>query len=76
MDQGIFFIQAYRKTNNKEMVKDTVFDFEKKRNEPEVYNRDLYITTVAAMQRVGEIKRKREDLFWENRMKACKVKDV
>ena len=31
------------------MVKDTVFDFEKKRNEPVVYNRDLYINTVAAI---------------------------
>ncbi len=31
------------------MVKDTVFDFEKKRNEPVTYNRDLYINTIAAM---------------------------
>ena len=31
------------------MVKDTVFEFEKKRNEPVVYNRELYITTIAAM---------------------------
>jgi large subunit ribosomal protein L24e len=49
------------------MVKDTVFEFEKKRNEPLVYNRDLYVTTIAAIQRIGEVKRKREELFWENR---------
>jgi len=41
--------KAFRKLHNKEMVKDTVFEFEKKRNEPCVYNRDLYVTTVAAM---------------------------
>jgi large subunit ribosomal protein L24e len=65
------------------MVKDTVFEFEKKRNEPLVYNRDLYVTTIAAIQRIGEVKRKREELFWENRylffykrMKASKTKDV
>ena len=54
------------------MVKDTVFEFEKKRNEPVVYNRELYITTIAAMQRVNEIKRKREDLHWENRFNCNK----
>ena len=43
------YIKAYRKLHNKEMVKDTVFEFEKKRNEPVVYNRELYITTIAAM---------------------------
>jgi len=65
------------------MVKDTVFEFEKKRNEPLVYNRDLYVTTIAAIQRIGEVKRKREELFWENRylffykrMKASKTKVV
>lgn len=46
---NLSFVQAYRKLHNKEMVKDTVFEFEQKRNEPCVYNRDLYITTVAAM---------------------------
>lgn len=77
------FIKAYRKLHNKEMVKDTVFEFEKKRNEPMVYNRDLYVTTIAAIQRIGEVKRKREELFWENRynliykrMKASKTKVV
>lgn len=49
------------------MLKDTTFEFEKKRNEPLVYNRNLYVTTIAAMQRINEIKEKREILFWENR---------
>lgn len=44
--------KAYRKTHGKEMVKDSCFEFEKKRNEPLVYNRDLYVTTIQAMKRV------------------------
>jgi len=35
--------KAYRKTHGKEMAKDTCFEFEKKRNEPLVYNRDTYV---------------------------------
>lgn len=30
----------------KDMTKDTVFEFEQKRNEPLKYNRDLYINTI------------------------------
>lgn len=55
------------------MIKDSTFEFEKKRNEPLVYNRDLYITTIAAMQRINEIKEKREALFWENRLFSLKL---
>ncbi len=49
------------------MLKDSTFEFEKRRNEPLTYNRNLYVTTITAMQRVNEIKEKREILFWENR---------
>ena len=35
--------KAYRKSMGKEMSKDSVFEFEKRRNEPLRYNRDLYI---------------------------------
>lgn len=49
------------------MIKDTTFEFEKKRNEPLVYNRDVYINTIKAMKKVNEIKEKRETLFIENR---------
>ena len=56
----------------KEMIKDTTFEFEKKRNEPLVYNRDVYISTIKAMKKVNEIKEKRETLFIENRFKKIK----
>jgi large subunit ribosomal protein L24e len=31
------------------MTKDSVFEFEKRRNEPLVYNRDLFVTTIQCM---------------------------
>lgn len=37
------------------------------------YNRDLYVQTVQAMQRIADIKQRREDRFWENRMKLARV---
>lgn len=49
------------------MTKDSVFEFEKKRNEPLKYNRDLYVQTVQAMKKIDKIKQKREVLFWRNR---------
>lgn len=59
--------KAYRKAQGKEMIKDTTFEFEKKRNEPLVYNRNLYVTTINAMKKVNDIKEKREELFIQNR---------
>ena len=50
------------------MLKDTTLEFEKKRNQPLVYNRNLYVSTVQAMKRVEEIKTKRNERFWENRL--------
>lgn len=49
------------------MSKDTIFEFEQKRNEPLKYNRDLYITTVQTMKKIEKIKLKRETFFWKNR---------
>ena len=37
---------------DKEMVVDSVFEFEKKRDEPVRYNRDLMVTTIQAMKRI------------------------
>lgn len=64
--------KAYRKAHGKEMIKDSVFDFEKKRNEPVKYNRDLYVSTIRAMKRIEQIKSGREELFKENKLKLSK----
>lgn len=64
--------KAYRKAHGKEMIKDSVFDFEKKRNEPVKYNRELYVNTIRAMKKIEQIKQGREELFKENRLSIKK----
>lgn len=75
--------KAFRKAAGKEMtvvgnfcmkiftmlikVQDSTIDFEKRRNVPIRYDRDLLQTTIKAMKRVGEIKARRERAFFKNR---------
>lgn len=54
------------------MAVDTTFEFEKRRNRPVKYDRDLMGKTIVAIQRVQEIKSKREERFHANRMKDAK----
>jgi len=46
---------------------DSTIDFEKRRNVPVRYDRELVTTTLKAMKRVGEIKQRREHAFWKHR---------
>jgi len=64
--------KAYRKTVGKELALDTTFEFEKKRNVPEKYNREMVDKTIKAMKRVEDIKQKREQAFWDKRMETKK----
>jgi large subunit ribosomal protein L24e len=41
------------------MASDSVFEFEKKRNEPIQYNRDIYVQTIQAMRAISDIRQKR-----------------
>ncbi|VDB83051.1 unnamed protein product [Peniophora sp. CBMAI 1063] len=66
--------KAFRKSAGKEMTIDSTIDFEKRRNVPVRYDRDLMQTTIKAMKRIAEIKKKREHAFWKNRMLASKEK--
>jgi len=56
------------------MTIDSTIDFEKRRNVPVRYDRDLIQTTVKAMKRVGEIKARRERVFFKHRMAASREK--
>lgn len=51
---------------------DNSLEFEKRRNIPVKYNRELWDKTVEAMQRVEEIKQKRQARFIMNRLKKGK----
>ena len=54
------------------MVVDTTLNFAARRNVPVRYNRDLVSTTLKAMQRVSEIRARRERVFYKNRMAGNK----
>ena len=58
------------------MAVDSTFEFEKRRNRPVRYDRELMGTTIRAMQRVGEIRSRREQMFYERRMKDARKESV
>ncbi|KAI0780918.1 ribosomal protein L24e-domain-containing protein [Trametes elegans] len=66
--------KAFRKAAGKEMTIDSTIDFEKRRNVPVRYNRELVQETVKAIKRISEIKQKREHAFWKNRMAVAREK--
>merc|ERR1711988_468015 len=68
--------KAYRKTHGKELMYDSTLEFEKKREEPVKYNRDLYVKTIQAMKRIDEIKAKREKRYKNDRIKDAKKRNV
>jgi large subunit ribosomal protein L24e len=55
---------------------DSTYEFEKRRNVPVRYDRELVATTLEAMKRVQEIKSKREKAFWKNRMSGNKARTL
>ncbi|KAG9127182.1 ATPase-activating ribosome biosynthesis protein [Ceratobasidium sp. 392] len=66
--------KAFRKAAGKEMTIDSTFEFEKRRNIPVRYNRELIQTTLKAMQRVTEVRARRERAFWKARMAVAREK--
>jgi large subunit ribosomal protein L24e len=67
--------KAFRKSAGKEMVVDSTLTFAARRNVPLRYNRDLVATTLKAMERVSEIRQKRERVFYKKRMEGNKERE-
>ncbi|KAJ8792814.1 hypothetical protein J1605_003999 [Eschrichtius robustus] len=67
--------KAFRKAAGKELTVDNSFEFEKRRNEPVRYQRELWNKTIDAMKRVEEIKQKRQAKFIMNRQFLTFVSD-
>ncbi|CAB4401195.1 ribosome biogenesis protein RLP24 [Rhizophagus irregularis] len=67
--------KAFRKAAGKEMAIDSTFEFEKRRNVPVRYDRELMATTVKAIKRISEIRAKRERVFYKNRMSSNKERE-
>ncbi|KAI0093681.1 ribosomal protein L24e-domain-containing protein [Irpex rosettiformis] len=66
--------KAFRKAVGREMSIDPTYGFEKRRNIPVRYDRELVQTTVKAMKRIAEIRQKREHFIWRARMRVAKDK--
>merc|ERR1711988_1038239 len=64
--------KAFRKSAGKELAVDPSFEFEKRRNVPVKYDRELWQKTVGAMQKIEEIKNKRQAHHIFQRMRAAK----
>ena len=66
--------KASRLARGKEMTNDAVLEFEQRRNEPVRYNRDLMVQTLQAMKRIDEIKKTRQQRFFDRRMAKAAAK--
>jgi len=67
----IRWTKAYRKTHEKELVTDPVYEFEKIRNTPIKYNREIWTDTIQAMDKLAKIRKDREDRFFMRRMRRA-----
>ena len=67
----IRWTKAYRKTHGKELVTDPVYEFEKIRNTPIKYNREIWTDTIQAMDKLAKIRKIREDRFFMRRMRRA-----
>ena len=64
--------KAFRRAAGKEMTVDTTLQFAARRNVPVRYDRNLVDTTLKAMNRVEEIRARRERVFYKKRMEGNK----
>jgi large subunit ribosomal protein L24e len=64
----VAWTKSYRKTGGKEMAVDATFEFEKRRNRPTKYNRQLMGQTLQAMERVQAVQTAREARFFQARV--------
>jgi large subunit ribosomal protein L24e len=67
--------KAFRKSAGKEMIVDSTLTFAARRNVPVRYNRELVEKTLKAMERVSEIRQKRERVFYKKRMAGNKERE-
>ncbi|XP_058768338.1 probable ribosome biogenesis protein RLP24 [Vicia villosa] len=66
--------KAYRRVHGKDMTQDSTFEFERKRNRPERYDRNLAQTVLGIMPKIEKIRVDREARHHMNRMKGKKLK--
>jgi large subunit ribosomal protein L24e len=67
--------KAYRVLHGKDAASDSVFQFERKRNRPERYDRNVTQSTLRAMKKVEEVRVRRAERFYDTRMKGKESED-
>jgi large subunit ribosomal protein L24e len=68
--------KAFRKAAGKEMTVDSTLQFAARRNVPVRYDRDLVAKTLKAMERVSEIRQRRERVFYKKRMAGKREREL
>ncbi|XP_006362244.1 probable ribosome biogenesis protein RLP24 [Solanum tuberosum] len=67
--------KAYRRLHGKDMTQDSTFEFERKRNRPERYDRNVTVNTLKAIKKIDKIRVDREERHITKRMKGKKAKE-
>ncbi|WOK92506.1 hypothetical protein Cni_G01197 [Canna indica] len=62
--------KAYRRLHGKDMTQDSTFEFERKRNRPERYDRNVAEKTLMAIKKIDKIRVAREARHHKMRMKG------
>ncbi|TYJ17996.1 hypothetical protein E1A91_A09G091800v1 [Gossypium mustelinum] len=65
--------KAYSRLHRKDMTQDSTFEFERKRNRPERYDRNLAENTLKAIKKIDKIRSDRASDHIKNRLKTGKV---
>ncbi|OTB08352.1 hypothetical protein M426DRAFT_182740 [Hypoxylon sp. CI-4A] len=68
--------KSFRKAAGKEMTVDSTLQFAARRNVPVRYDRDLVAKTLRAMERVTEIRTKRERVFAKRRLAGKRAREL
>ncbi|XP_062176788.1 probable ribosome biogenesis protein RLP24 isoform X1 [Alnus glutinosa] len=64
--------KAYRRLHGKDMTQDSTFEFERKRNRPERYDRNVTENTLKAIKTIDKVRSRREAKHIERRKKGKK----
>ncbi|WOH15854.1 hypothetical protein DCAR_0935400 [Daucus carota subsp. sativus] len=64
--------KAYRRLHGKEMTQDSTSEYERKRNRPERYDRNLAENTLKAIKKIDKVRVARAEDHHKNRMKGKK----
>lgn len=67
--------KAYRRLHGKDMTQDSTFEFERKRNRPERYDRNLTENTLKAIKKIDKVRVEREARHHAKRMNGKRAQE-